>query len=482
MKSIEIETSMPKKIVQIASWLAILAFVVGLVLFASNGRFVRYWADDYAYSLVAREGLIQGTGDWYSANGSRLSSFWFVGIIDLFGPNVVRYLPAVVLLLWIGCIYWFILEILGFFKQRIGKEWVILTSVLLVFFSVLLMPTRLETLYWRMATLHYTIPIPLTLLNAALIIYFLKKRSSVLQAAFQAVLVLIIAFISGAHGEASGAFQVGVYILMIVLMWIHNRINKEKHNLGLLFIALVGSAAAIVVMAKSPANQWRMEAMPPPASLGDFVFYTLRYSWDFVVDSLKTQPLPNFVFMLGSAAVALAVFPQFGWSISTRSAIIGIAAAVVLTYGLIVFSVAPSVYAGTNYPAPRALMPSRFTLLTGLMAASFFGSSLLIRLGKRLTKEHWSWVAATLLIMISAYAVRSYPVAVAEGQDLAVKAELWDKQDQAIRAAKQAGQMDVIIKQYDVVDSLESLFDDPENWLNRSAAAWYGVNSITALP
>ena len=42
--------------------------------------------------------------------------------------------------------------------------------------------------------------------------------------------------------------------------------------------------------------------------------------------------------------------------------------------------------------------------------------------------------------------------------------------------------MDVIIKQYDVVDSLESLFDDPENWLNRSAAAWYGVNSITALP
>jgi len=482
MKDADIETSMPKKIIHLASWLAILALFVGLVLFASNGRFVRYWADDYAYSLVSREGLIQGTVDWYSENGSRLSSFWFVGFIDLFGPNAVRYMPAVVLLVWIGCIYWFIQEILGLFKQHAGKVWVVLTSILLVFFSVLLMPTRLETLYWRMATLHYTIPIPLILLNAALIIRLLKKRSSVLQTAFQAILVLIIAFISGAHGEASGAFQVGVYILLIFLLWFHDRSFKEKHNPVFLIFALLGSAAAILVMAKSPANQWRMEAMPPPDSFGDFVFYTLRYSWDFVVDSLKTQPLPNIVFMLGSAAIALVVFPRFGWSISSRSAIIGIAAAVVLTYGLIVFSVAPSVYAGTNYPAPRALMPSRFTLLTGLMAVSYFGSSLLIRLGKRLSKEHWSWVAAALLILISAYAVRSYPIALSEGQALAVKAELWDKQDQAIKVAKQAGQMDVIIKQYDVVDSLESLFDDPDNWLNRSAAAWYGVNSITALP
>lgn len=473
---------MLKKIVHIVSWLTILASFVGLVLFASNGRFVRYWADDYAYSLVAREELIQGTVDWYSANGSRISSFWFVGIIDLFGPNAVRYMPAVVLLVWIGCIYWFIQEILGFFKQQIGKAWVVLTSILLVFFSVLLMPTRLETLYWRMATLHYTIPIPLTLLNAALIIRFLKKRCSVLQTAFQAILVLIIAFISGAHGEASGAFQVGVYILLIVLLWFHDRSSKEKHNPVFLIFALLGSAAAIVIMAKSPANQWRMEAMPPPDSFDEFVFYTLRYSWDFVVDSLKTQPLPNIVFVLGSAAVALAVFPQIGLSISFRSAIIGIAAVLIFTYGLIVFSVAPSVYAGTNYPAPRALMASRFTLLTGLMVLSFFGSSLLIRFGKRLSKEHWSWVAAALLFLISAYVVRSYPIAVSERRDLAVKAELWDKQDQAIRAAKQTGQTDIIIKQYDVVDSLESLLDDPDHWVNRSAAAWYGVNSITALP
>ncbi|MHB1120882.1 MAG: hypothetical protein ACYC11_12570, partial [Bellilinea sp.] len=344
-----------KKNLQITAIVAITALTFGLVIFALNGKHVRFWADDYAYSLVAVDGFIEGTRNWYNYNGARLSSFWFVWIIDLFGMNAVRYLPGLTIALMVGSVLFFARNLLDLVRIKMNWIWGILVAVLLVYFSVLLMPTRLETLYWRMGTLHYTLPIALTLFNLGLIFTFMAKGISGIKTAFYGIVLLIIAFITGAHGEASGAWQVGVYLVAMALLWLYSRKTKQPNSMIYFVFALVGSILAIIVMAKSPANLWRMEAMPPPSSLGDFVYYTLRYSLDFVVDSIKTQPLPNLVFIAGSLAVSLAVLPATGLSLSPRHALIAMLASLVISFGLIVFSVSPSVYAGTNYPAPRAL-------------------------------------------------------------------------------------------------------------------------------
>ncbi|MHB8933293.1 MAG: DUF6056 family protein [Bellilinea sp.] len=474
--------SMSRKIVIAAALLAAVVLGVGLALFALNGKQVRFWTDDYAYSLVAMDGFIEGTRNWYNYNGARLSSFWFVWIIDLFGMNAVRYLPGLTIALWVGSVLFFARNLLDLVRIKMNWIWGILVAVLLVYFSVLLMPTRLETLYWRMGTLHYTLPIALTLFNLGLIFTFMAKGISGIKTAFYGIVLLIIAFITGAHGEASGAWQVGVYLVAMALLWLYSRKTKQPNSMIYFVFALVGSILAIIVMAKSPANLWRMEAMPPPSSLGDFVYYTLRYSLDFVVDSIKTQPLPNLVFIAGSLAVSLAVLPATGLSLSPRHALIAMLASLVISFGLIVFSVSPSVYAGTNYPAPRALSTARFSVLMGTMSAAFFAAAVLRNWFARFSAVHWSAIIALLLVFVSLYTARSYRIPINEGRDLAVKAELWDKQDAQIKAAKQAGEMDVVIKQYDVVDTLNSFFDDPTHWLNQSAAVLYGVNSITAVP
>lgn len=471
-----------KKIIIITAILAGSIFIVGLLLYALNGRYVRFWADDYTYSAVARDGWIEGTKNWYNFNGARLSSYWFVGILDLFGMNTVRYLPGLVIFLWVGS-FWFTLKKgLDLSGSRVNMLWLALGSLMLVFFSVLLMPTRLETLYWRMGTLHYTFPILLALFNLGLIFLFMARDDSRIGKLLAGVLVLFIAFISGANGEASGAWQVGVYLAALIILWLINRSNKQHLDLSYLVFAMVGSLLAIVLMAKSPANTWRMEAMPPPNNLGEFVYYTLRYSFDFVWDSVKTQPLPNLIFILGSMALSLAVISESGLTLSTRKALLGILAALTISAGLIIFTVAPSVYAGTNYPAPRALMPARFSFLLGLMAAAFLTGFVLRNILSTLTRRYLETATVLILILVSLYAVRTYRIPVAEGQDLAVKADLWDKQDAQIKAAKLAGETDIVVKEYDVVETLNSLMDDPNHWLNKSAAVVYGVNSITALP
>lgn len=477
-----ISANMMKKLLQITAIGAVTVLTIGLVLFALNGKHVRFWTDDYAYSLVAMDGFIEGTRNWYNYNGARLSSFWFVIIIDLFGMNAVSFLPGLTIALWVGSILFFAKHLSNLVRRKVNWMWGVLAALLLVYFSVLLMPTRLETLYWRMGTLHYTLPIALTLFNLGLILKFAATDMSILKTSAIGLPVLIIAFISGAHGEVSNAWQTGVYLAAGVILWLYHRREKKSFSMILFYFALAGSIAAIIVMAKAPANQWRMEAMPPPSSLGDFIYYTLRYSLDFVLDSIKTQPLPNLVFIAGSLAVSLAALPAVGLSMSTRHALTAVLASLLISFGLIVFSVSPSVYAGTYYPAPRALSTARFSLLLGEMSAAFFAAAALRNRFARFSPAHWSAIIALLLVIVSLYTVRTYRIPVNEGRDLAVKAELWDKQDAQIRAAKQAGEMDVIIKQYDVVETLNSFYDDPTHWLNQSAAVLYGVNSITAVP
>lgn len=473
---------MTTKLFRITAVLTALVFAAGLVLFALNGRYVRLWADDYTYSAVAREGLIDGTINWYYYNGARMSSFWLVGFIDLFGPQAVRFLPGLVLVLWVGGIWFALKSILDLARVKLEWIWPALSAVMLVFFSVLLMPTRLESLYWRMGMLHYTLPIPLTLFTLGLILKFADHPTSKIKMVLRGILILVATFFSGANGEVSGAWQFGVYFVALVMLWLINRYKKQHFSVNAMFYALAGSALAMIVMAVSPANAYRMEVMPPPANLGEFIYYTLRYSYDFVWDSIKTQPLPNLVFIMGSLALSLAVIPAAGLKLFTKNALKGILVVLVITFGLIVFSFSPSIFAGTNYPAPRALAAGRFTFLLGLMAAAFLAGFVVRDLFPRLTAGSWAAAIAAILILVSLYTVRTYRIPIAEGQDLAARADLWDKQDEQIKAAKLAGVMDVVIQQYDVVLSLNSLLEDPDYWVNKSAAAYYGVNSIAAKP
>ncbi|HMN61587.1 MAG TPA: hypothetical protein PJ988_14540 [Anaerolinea sp.] len=57
----ENKTRTPTLIDQSAAVLGGLVFLLGVVVFAYTGTFARYWADDYCYSAVARDGGLLGS-------------------------------------------------------------------------------------------------------------------------------------------------------------------------------------------------------------------------------------------------------------------------------------------------------------------------------------------------------------------------------------------------------------------------------------
>jgi len=143
-------------------------------------------------------------------------------------------------------------------------------------------------------------------------------------------------------------------------------------------------------------------------------------------------------------------------------------------------AIAPSAFAGGQFPAGRALMPARFALLAGwsLAAAALPGL-----LPAPLNRSAWAGsLAAVLILSAGLYPLRAAAALEPQRAQLAGWAQRWDERDAQIRAAAAAGQRDPRVAQAEVVSGLEDIGPDPGHWVNRCAAGYYQLNSITALP
>ena len=63
-----------------------------------------------------------------------------------------------------------------------------------------------------------------------------------------------------------------------------------------------------------------------------------------------------------------------------------------------------------------------------------------------------------------------------------VKAARFDARDAEIRTARVAGIMNIRVHEVDVVQTLEDIGPDVDQWVNVCARAYYQVSGIWALP
>jgi hypothetical protein len=90
--------------------------------------------------------------------------------------------------------------------------------------------------------------------------------------------------------------------------------------------------------------------------------------------------------------------------------------------------------------------------------------------------------ALIVLVLVTLYPFRAANAPLADLERVAVRAERWDARDREIRQAAAAGKEDILTRQVDVVQTLADMGPDPAHWVNRCAALYYGVDTITALP
>ena len=278
-----------------------------------------------------------------------------------------------------------------------------------------------------------------------------------------------------------------LFFFMLVIggiQWIISGGDKTKSEEARKRItsALVGSIASFIAVFLAPGNAIRQSLLPKPPQPFQIILLSFRFATGFLRGTLKGAPIPN-LFSLIVPALVVYILHAGSTSIKSKQPLwIALLAVPVTAYLLVVCICAPSVYAESAYPEARALLPAQFILTGALVAEGALFGSFFRQLISTLKLKPTSFVLlVTLLLGLSSlYPLRMAKLITAVIPEYRERALLWDQRDDTIRTARDEGIADIEVKALDSFGGLMELGPDSNLWVNRCAAAFYGVNSITA--
>jgi hypothetical protein len=455
------------------------AMTVALGLFSYLGTFTRYMADDYCETVLVRSGLLQSLIHRYETVSDRFTNQLFVGLLEFLSPHNVQFIPAVMILLWAGALTWLVFEA----RRMMGLRWSFLLdfflAVSLDFFSVLEAPNRFQTFYWRSSMATHFAPLVYLTAFAALLLMLARNNEGRFPAFWIGPLCLVIAFFGGGFSEPPDAVLVVASSLALGAAWLWEKGPRRRSTLMLLSWTLGGGLLALMVLMASPGNAFRIRTARP--DLVNLVYKTLLTTFQFILDSFSTLPIPTLVsifipllLLYGFLAASPALHPS-----KKRMVWIAGAAAPVLAFGLMAAGFAPSVY-GQSFPAERARFIGCLLMTVALM---FEGACFGILLSQ--WKMRWSSVATTLatimLVMSAVYPLRAAWIAVQQKRTLYSRwSTRWDNRQAKILALRAKGMQDIVTFHLISIEGIGELGPDPKSWINVCAANYYDINSISA--
>ena len=120
-------------------------------------------------------------------------------------------------------------------------------------------------------------------------------------------------------------------------------------------------------------------------------------------------------------------------------------------------------------------------LVAGLFASGWIaGEVILPWLGKVISLKVVQAALVVLAILLLVYLGSLFPRTAAQMPLFQARARAWDARQQMILGQKAAGQGALTVPAFDSIFGVTELGSDPGNWVNRCAAWYYGVDSITA--
>ena len=211
---------------------------------------------------------------------------------------------------------------------------------------------------------------------------------------------------------------------------------------------------------------------------------SLLYGYEFSLNSFRTLPLPTFFSVLMPFLIFHGLYsmpaPELN-PVQRKRVLLLLIIAPLFCYGLIVGSFAPSVY-GQGYPIERARFAGQFCLVLALMIAGAALGILLAQWRPRLLQSlPMKTISAVLLMIAAIYPLRAAWLTLSDVPEYRDRALFWDARDEYVRRHASQGEMEIIVPGYSGVHGIKEWDDDPNQWVNRCAAAYYGVKSIVAV-
>ncbi len=460
--------------------MGITSLFVALGCFVYLGTFSRYIADDYCDTVLAdSSSLFQALMVCYQTVSDRYSNLLFDALTEYIFPHYIQAVPVVMIVLWTVALIWFLHEA----KLLAGLRWPFAVDVflgaLLSFFSILEAPNRFQTIYWRSSLATHFAPLVYLMIVSALALLTIREMEARRSALWIGPLFMVLAFIGGGFSEPPDAMLITFSALALAAIMIWEKGSRRRSAISIVAWILVGGVLALAVMALSPGNSFRLAKAPP--GLVSLASRTLLYVVLFIRDSFIALPIPSLFSILIPFLLFYYLFQDRPPLLSNDRQKLAITLLItpVLMYILIASSFAPSVY-GQSYPEERARFAGQLTLITTLMLEGAC-------LGVALTQIKLRWQSATGYLALGLLALSAFYPLRAAGNVLHESlpsymqwASDWDARQLQIFTAKAQGQQELVIPQLNGVEHTKELDPNPNFWINRCAAQFYGVTSIRA--
>ena len=468
-----------ENIEKISSFLVISTLLVGIILFGYLGIHNRYWADDWCYSANFKNlGFLETLNGYtyittYASN--RYSLTLFSGLLHYLGIFGVQIMTPINLSIWFLGTYWIFNTLKKIFNlpiSNIGSFSIVLISV---YFSLYTAPHLFQSTYWRSGVLPYTEPIVLGVITFGLLFHQATQKNNVIP---RVVLAMVLAFITGGFSEAASATLAAAVLIFLCLAIVFRNRDWAKNSLVMTIGILLASLLSMVFLIISPTTGHRLGMYGERAGLFEFLFKTLRFSYDFIKFSFLDAPLPHLAILIASGLLGYTL-SKSGSKIPTLKKIIAITSAIVLvSYLLIAASYAPSALIEGSPPAPRTRIISRF-ILTLMLVVISFGTGNLIK-----QKMNLRWLSVLIsfsLIMIFLYSAYSVQNIYGLNSVYSERAELWDARADQIENAVLNGESLVVVYGIDglPVGGIRDFVSGGVGlWINHCAADYYGLDNI----
>jgi len=471
--------------------LGTIATIAGLALMAYLGIYNRFWADDWCYNRDFNDLGIIGTVNTYFMTGqealrgyavNRYSLTLVSGLLFLLGIFGSKITAILVIGTWLTGIYLNIKNLSRSFFP-IPKSLILLISSTLLFFTLYISPQRFQILYWT-AGIHYSLTIITGIYIAACITYQASRKVSNKTVDF---LVAPLAFFAGGFSETGCAFLLAVAGIWLAINWYQKRNNSTWaiNTYRTSMIAFTSLALSLIVLAIAPSNQIRTEVISSsPTDLLTTIYLSARFSYDFILDSIRSLPLPHLIFVITFIAISALVnnFPSAtNQSNSLQKSVATILLTILILWIVIAAIQAPAVRFYSAPPDPRGKSLARFSMLIGLAVISWIvGKSILMSRYKKII------IGAALagLLLNSLYVFKASMNIYDELPGYFRRAELWDERNSQIESAIQNGQVEVEVSVIDmfglgVTDIMKSKEMDGR-WISNCSSEYYGLDAIKA--
>jgi hypothetical protein len=461
------------------------AFLAAIVAYAYVGFSARYLADDYCIAeVVLSEGFIAAQKTWYLGWSGRFSFTFVASLFTLLGPGIVPYLPAFALILWlIGLTWTFWQGSLVVRVVRLPRSILmsLLLATLIIFATVDNIPNLTQSIYWQTGMLTYVLPLILATLFVGMAIWNVRQKDNT--GPGWLLLSAIFTFVAGGFSETYVATQTTALFLGLMIGTIYLSSAFKRLALPLIVAGLAGSVMALLLIILAPGNSVRRAYFPPSPDLLTTIGTSVSGAFEFITASLSGTIGLALIFSIWTFYFYLRAAYKASSYLGLKRFIQSLVILSLSGFILITSAFAPASYAMSISPPSRALVIPTFILVCivvgygSLIGFAFVRVRSVREMNDRALHLFGFVVMFVLLILGPIASTRDVFALAPVANDLA---NIWDKRDQAIRAANLQGVSELEVPVLPYSGGLEDIGPDPNHWLNRCVAEYYQLDSIVA--